>query len=271
MSSTVELRRVFWDGRFGQMHVRVARPAPGNPVLFPPLVCLHQSPKSGKQMEALIKTLGRDRVCYAPDFPGFGDSAPPPRPPTVADYAAAIGDLLDAWGHVPVDFYGYHTGALSAVELAIARPTQVRRLVLVGLPLLDDAERQAIRSQPWPVPITTDGSHLVTEWKRALHWAGPGQTLAMTAEGFVDKLKAGEKAFWGALAATAQPFHERLPLVSQPILAIGPRDDLWDISPRGEALMRNGRFERWPDYGFGVMDVATDVVAAAVRRHLDPA
>jgi len=187
----------------------------------------------------------------------------------VADYAAAIGDLLDAWGHVPVDLYGYHTGALSAVELAIARPAQIRRLVLMGLPLLDDAERQAIRSQPWPVPISADGSHLVTEWRRALHWAGPGQTLAMTAEGFVDKLKAGDRAFWGALAAAAHPFHQRLPLVQQPILAIGPRDDLWEISPRCEGLLRHGRFERWPDHGFGMMDVATAHVAAAVRGHLD--
>jgi pimeloyl-ACP methyl ester carboxylesterase len=220
-------------------------------------------------MEALIRALGEDRWAYAPDFPGFGDSDPPAAPPSISEYAASIGALLDATGHSPVDVFGYHTGALSAVELAIERPMQIRRLVLVGLPLLDDTERGALVAQPWPMPAQRDGSHLAVEWERSWHWAGPGQTFEMIARGFLDKLKAGERASWGARAVAGYRLVERLPLVRQPILAIGPRDDLWEVSPRCVGLIQHGWFERWPENGFGLMDVATARLAARVRDHLD--
>jgi hypothetical protein len=93
--------------------------------------------------------------------------------------------------------------------------------------------------------------------------------LAQIAEGFVDKLKAGPTGHWGAMAAISYRLQDRLPSVTQPILAIGPKDDLWQASPRCKDMMRAGRFESWPDYGFGVMDVATDKLASAMRQHLD--
>jgi pimeloyl-ACP methyl ester carboxylesterase len=33
-----------------------------------------------------------------------------------------------------IDVLGYHAGALIAIELAIARPQQIRRVVMVGVP-----------------------------------------------------------------------------------------------------------------------------------------
>jgi hypothetical protein len=94
-------------------------------------------------------------------------------------------------------------------------------------------------------------------------------TLPMIMRGFVDKLKAGDKAFWGGRAAMRYGFETKLPQVTQPILAIGPKDDLWEISPRCEGLMKNGRFERWPEHGFGIFDVAAERINAKIRTHLD--
>jgi hypothetical protein len=140
---------------------------------------------------------------------------------------------------------------------------------LIGLPVMDQAQIDAFSKQPWPVPMTMDASFVTAEWNRSVQWAGPGMTLPLIMRGFFDKLKAGDKAFWGARAAMRARFRETLPEVTQPILAIGPRDDLWDTSPRAEGLIRNGTFERWPDHGFGIFDVASERINARIRNHLD--
>ena len=261
------IRRNFVDCRFGQLHVRVAAPASSDK---PALLCFHQSPQSGRAFTEVLRDLGRDRPVYAPDTPGFGDSDLPQDMPEIADYAGAMGEMIDALKLGPVDILGYHTGALIATELALARPQQVRRMVLIGLPVFAQAEIDAFFKVPWPMPLTEDATYVTTEWNRSSQWRGPGVTLPVMFRGFVDKLKAGETAFWGARAAMRYPFAARLPLVAQPILAIGPRDDLWDISPRAEPLLRNGSFIRWPDHGFGLFDAAREAINARIRGHLDP-
>ncbi len=251
------------------MHLHVATPSDPPAPLFTPLLCIHQTPKSSRQTLRLARRLAQDRVVYAPDLPGFGNSDAPLEPPGISDYAECLGQLIDDRSPARLDILGYHTGAMNAVELALQRPQQVRRLVLIGVPLLTDEERATIRQQPFPVPSRRDGSHLRTEWERALRWAGPGQTLQMIELGFLDKLRAGKHGHWGALAAVEYPMAERLARIAQPILAIGPRDDLWEISPRAAPLIQQGHFERWPDYGFGIMDVASKALEAAIRKHLD--
>lgn len=261
--------RSYFDCRFGQLHVHTARPPSGAAPHFTPLLCFHQSPQSGRVFLEVLKDLGRDRFVYAPDTPGYGESDAPTSPPDIADYADAMGDLLDQLGHMPVDLLGYHTGALTATELALARPQQIRRLVLIGLPLVDQSFIDAFNSKPWPVPMTMDASFVSAEWNRSVQWAGPGMTLPLIMRGFVDKLKAGDKSFWGGRAAMRARFHEKLPRVTQPILAIGPKDDLWEISARAEGQIQNGRFERWPDHGFGIFDVAKESINAKLRGHFD--
>ena len=172
------------------------------------MVCFHQSPQSGKVYTEILKSLGTDRQVFAPDTPGFGESDPPDEPPGIEDYASAMEDLIDQLGLTRFDILGYHTGALTGTEIAVRRPDQVRRLVLIGLPVLTQDEIDAFFKQPWPIPMTEDGSHITTEWERSVSWAGPGTTLPLIQRGFVDKLKAGELAHWGGRAAMLYPFGE---------------------------------------------------------------
>jgi pimeloyl-ACP methyl ester carboxylesterase len=260
------IRRVYVDGPFGQIHMRVA--APQSAPTRTPLICFHQSPQSGRVFTEVLKGLGTDRFVYAPDTPGYGESDLPAEPPDIADYAKAMGAVLDQLGHVPVDILGYHTGALTATELAINRPKQIRRMVLIGLAVFKQDEIDNFFKTPWPIPMTMDDSFVRNEWNRSVQWAGD-HPLPLIARGFVDKLKAGDKAFWGARAAMRYPFAEKLPKVTQPVLAIGPKDDLWDISTRAAPLIKNGTFERWPDNGFGIFDLATERINAKIRSHLD--
>jgi pimeloyl-ACP methyl ester carboxylesterase len=97
--------------------------------------------------QKFLPLLGRDRSVYAPDTPGSGESDGPPRP-SPADAAAALGDFLDSMRFRQIDVLGYQGGSLLAAELAIARPQQVRRVVLVGVPAMPEGERLRQIGQP---------------------------------------------------------------------------------------------------------------------------
>lgn len=265
------LRRAYFESRFGQLHVHYAIPSGGGFDEATTLLCFHQSPMTARVFDPFLKVLGTDRSIYAPDTPGYGESDGPPGKPSIAEYAAAMGDFLDAMRFRKLDLLGYHTGALIAAELAIERPQLVRRLVLAGVPVMTDAEQAAFRKTPWPVPVAEDGSHLATEWQRSLQWRGPGVSLEQVAAGFAEKLRAGPRASWGASAAMEYPTAEKLRAISQPTLVIRPKDDLWEPTARAKGLLRNGSFLDLPQYGFGLFDVAAAELAAACREFLDKA
>jgi pimeloyl-ACP methyl ester carboxylesterase len=264
----VNLRRLYVDCRFGQLHVRSAFPSNGGFDELTPLVCLHQSPMSSRTFRHFLGPMATDRSVFAPDTPGFGESDPPASQPAIADYAGAMLDFLDQMRLRQVDLLGYHTGAAIAAEMAIAMPARVRRIVMVAVPVFEPAERAAFDAKPWPAPLAEDGSHLADEWQRSLRWRGPGVSIEQLAAGFAEKLRNGPQAWWGASAAVHWPAAERLPQVRQPVLVLRPRDDLWEHTPRARALLPQAQLRDLEDYGFGVFEVAPQVMAQEARAFL---
>jgi pimeloyl-ACP methyl ester carboxylesterase len=128
------LRRAYFECRYGQLHVHNAIPPGGGFEEGTPLLCLHPAALSGRVFQRFLQLMGRDRSVYAPDLAGCGESDGPVGRANAAEHAGAIGDFLDAMRFRSIDVLGYHAGALIAIELAIARPQQVRRLILVGVP-----------------------------------------------------------------------------------------------------------------------------------------
>src|SRR2546429_572698 len=111
-------------------------------------------------------------------------------------------------------------GALSAPELAVTRPAQVRRLVLVSVPLLTDAERESLRRTPPPTPPALDGSQLPSEWQRTVQAYGQGAPVEIVARAFAEKLCNGTHAAWTTSAAAQYPLRERLGLITQQVLVL---------------------------------------------------
>jgi pimeloyl-ACP methyl ester carboxylesterase len=265
----VNLRRMYVDCRFGQLHLRSAFPSNGGFDELTTLICLHQSPMSSRAFGDFLGQMATDRSVYAPDLPGYGESDAPLVPPSIADYAAAIGDFVDQMRFRQVDLLGYHTGSSVAAELAIARPEQVRRVVMVAAPVFTAGELDAFEKRPWPVPVREDGAHLAEEWQRTLRSRGPGVPLERLAEGFADKLGGGARAGWGTIAAMRYPAQQRLQGLAQPTLVLRPKDDLWDVTPRAKPLLPDARFVDLADLGFGLFDAAPEIVARHVRAFLD--
>jgi pimeloyl-ACP methyl ester carboxylesterase len=134
---TIHLRKMYVDCRFGQLHLHTSFPSSGGFDELTPVLCVAPPTLTGRAFRPLLRDLGRDRSVYAPDIPGSGESDAPDHAPTVADQAAAFIDLIDSLRLKQVDVIGYQTGSLAAIELALARPEQVRRAVLIGVPPSD--------------------------------------------------------------------------------------------------------------------------------------
>jgi len=267
--ATVNLRRAYFECRYGQLHVRTAFPSTGGFDEHTPLVCLHEGPGSSRSFAPLLAAMGTDRSVYAADLPGCGESDPPPAQPAVADYAQAVGDFLGNLRLRRVDVLGYHEGAAIAAELAMREPERVRRLVFAGLSAYTGAEREALHPQPYPEPPSLDGAHLLAGWQRHLAARGPGVSLEELAAAFADELHNGPHARWVAHAVYGWRAQERLPLVAQPVLVLRLHGDLPEPAQRAQRLLRTAHFHDLGELGAAALTVAPEAVAARVRAFLD--
>ncbi len=253
----------------GQVHVYHGAPATGEQRQEPPVLMLHHSPNSAQVYHALLPELAKDRRVLAPDTPGFGMSDKPDEAPSVEDFAGWMIELLDALELDRANVIGYHTGAMTAVEMALIAPERVGKLMIIGIPVFNQEERDAYFANPWPAQMQPDDREYVCdEWKKSLAWRGPGQTLEMVKGTLIAKLQSGDQAWWGPRAAFLYPMAERLAKVKHEILAVNAKDDLWDISSRAQPLLQR-EIVQAPDYGFGMLEVAEQFVASMARDFFD--
>jgi pimeloyl-ACP methyl ester carboxylesterase len=131
-AEAVRTRRAYFDCRFGQLHVRTAFPATGGFDEQVTLFCLHADQSSSRAFARFLPEIADVRSVYAPDLPGLGESDPSPES-TTGEAAQALSDLADDLRLRQIDVLGIHSGARAALDLAAARPTLVRRLVLAGV------------------------------------------------------------------------------------------------------------------------------------------
>ena len=261
------VRRGYVRGRFGQIHYRITKPAVETGKL--PLVCFHMSPNSSRVYERFVGFMGTDRVCIAPDTPGFGDSDAPAEPPHIRDYAGAMGDLIDAMGLGEVDVMGYHTGSETCVEIGHQRPDQVRRIVMVSAPIFTDKELVEFRNNYALLEPQEDGSHMVEKWRAHQVWRMDGWTLDHLAYQINDALRRPDISWWGHRAAFDYPFKDRLKSVNKPVLVLNPEDDLVQYSNRAKGLAKHLAVCDLPGWSHGFLDLKTEETVQMVRAHLD--
>lgn len=262
------VRRLYSDGRFGQMHLRIAQP---EIPMCRPLICFHMSPLSGLMFETWLSEMGRDRVAVAVDTPGFGYSDTPSSAPSMADYAAAMGDVLDSpalseHDLTEIDVLGYHTGGRIAAQLTLQRPKTIRHIVLVGAGMYSQTQQKKHYAGFGRGPVQDDGSHLVTLWKSMLRWRGPHRSLADLMRSYPDMLRGGENQHLIYRANTEFSLAAHLNDIHQPILVLNPRDDLWEYTPLIESYLKPGdKLINLPDCGIGFLDYRTEATATVVR------
>ncbi len=261
--------RRFIDGPDGQLHVRTKAPVQSSSKT--PLYCIHQSPSSSIAMAAVVSEMGNDRPCAAGDTPGFGESDPPSTPPEIEDYAAAHGAVIDALGWTgPVDVFGFFTGSKIAVSLAFTRPTQIRKIVLLGAPLYTDAELEHERTTYKPDEPDWEAGHLSKWWAHLKAGAPQPYPLSLFTRHFAEIQRGGPNSWWGHRAAFNVDLREWLPQIKQPTLIFCPSDPQGEKSKGAVDLLEQGARIDLPYPGQGLLDLHTAEVCGHIREFLDP-
>ena len=113
-----------------QIHIRELEPSGnenGNPIL-----CLHPSPYSGLFFETIMPMINKNRKIIAPDYLGYGSSSSIESPPSINDYAASIGEVLNQVGNYEqYNLIGFHTGCLVANELCLLIPDKIDQIIMI--------------------------------------------------------------------------------------------------------------------------------------------
>lgn len=267
--AVTHVRRSYAESRFGQIHLWTAYPSGGGFDERTPIVCIHHAGGSGRLFSPMLKELGNDRSVYAPDLPGHGTSDAPTGKAGVADLAGAIGDFIDGLRLRQVDLFGYQLGAAVATELAIARPQQVRRVMLWGVPAYSSQDRVTMLQNPAALGTREDGSDVSEEWQRTLERRGPNTNSVALAEEFADRIRAGVYGVKALAAALDYSPSERLPLLKQPTLVLRLKDEFWEQAPRIRGALTNGSMLDLSDYGQGFLSAAPQRFASVAREFYD--
>jgi pimeloyl-ACP methyl ester carboxylesterase len=259
------IRRLY-PTRFGQLHLRSHE---GKGV---PLVLLHMSPRSGAMWEMLQERL--ERPTHAPDRLGYGFSDAPPWALSLEQYAQSTIDGLQAAGMVGhIDLLGVHTGSIEAIEIAHQLGSQVRRLVVVGMPLFtaEEQQRQLEKYSEQPLKPATEGGHVLGAWRGQFALREPPFDLADTHRRFVEHVLAANP---GAAfrAACGYSVDKKLKALKAPLTVFAPHDDIIEQTLRVKPLLKSdAAYVDLPDLGLDLFSKALERMVILVNRHLPSA
>jgi pimeloyl-ACP methyl ester carboxylesterase len=218
--TTPKIRRAFADLSVGQVHYAECAGGRGAPDA-PPVLLLHQSPRSWAEYKAVLPLIGAQRRAIAMDTAGFGDSAAGDVPASIEQWATVACELLEALGIDRADVVGHHTGGAVALELAAAFPDRVRALVLSSTSFTGEAFRRARAERPPidEVAPSEDGSHLAALWQKRQGFYPAGRPELL--EAFVrDALKISGGVEDGHRAMATYRMEERIGRIAHPVLII---------------------------------------------------
>ncbi|SHK98565.1 Pimeloyl-ACP methyl ester carboxylesterase [Pseudonocardia thermophila] len=249
---------------WGQVHYRCG----GDPTA-PTVLALHQSPLSSATFEAVIEPVVRRGVrMVALDTPGFGMSDPTPEQWTIPDYARAVWQVADLLGLGKVHLLGQHTGAVIAAEAAFQQPERIDGLVLQGLPLYSDEEREEKKRSYAPAyEPAEDGSHIgvIRDRIRRLY---PRLGVAETDRQLIEYLSTGPD-YATAYRAVFDYRVDTERLDTFPVLLLHGSDDLVDrFTPQVTAALPNARLVTIPDGTDFVMDEQPEAFAEELARYV---
>lgn len=224
--------RAFAPLRDGQIHFASCGPADAPPVLL-----LHQTPRSWREYAAVLPLVGERYRAIAMDTLGFGDSArAADGAVSIARWAGVAVELLDHLGIERAHVVGHHTGGVIALELAASRPERVGGLVLSSTPYTDETFRVARAERPPidEVEPQPDGSHLTELWgKRQFFYPAERPDLLLA---FVrDALAVIDDVEGGHTAVSSYRMEDTIARVVAPTLLIRATDDPF-ASPHADEL-----------------------------------
>jgi pimeloyl-ACP methyl ester carboxylesterase len=205
----------------------------------PPLLLLHGGWSDGRDWQPQLESLSDEFDVIAWDAPGCGGSSDPDGPMTIADYAGAVVDLVDALGVGSVHLCGLSFGGGLALAVYEHHPGIVRSLVLVSAyagwkgslpPDEVEARLQRVRSELGRPPVEWIDGYLPGFFAQPV----PADVLALVRSVMLDVRAAGTEAMLSAFADA--DLRDVLPTIVVPTLVLHGSADVRAPRPVAEAL-----------------------------------
>ena len=251
----------------GQLRVRRNTDAEGHT-----LVVQHDAASSSDTVDRVSQSLVGHRPVLAVDLPGHGesDNTIGETDVTVARYRAVLGQALDSLGLEQVDFYGMWGGGLVGLDMAVAEPGRIRRLVMSNVLYHTDAERAELKANYTPVwEPDWYGGHLLMIWhmmrdqglfwpwfkrgKAGIIWQEPYIDTEMVNGRVLEVFKAPVMWRLAYQSHFDYPTHDQLAQVKVPTLLCSPKWDpnyphsqaAHEAMPHSEFMELEGGIEDW--------------------------
>ena len=254
------------DSEWGQVHYRRAGDQGPWVALF------HESPLSSQVFERVLPLLGGTVRAVAFDTPGYGGSAPPPSNGfEIPDYARVLAGAAEALGMSSPVLAGVHTGASIALEVASILTTGSSGLVLSGIPLYSEEERQYYVSEWTPKPpVDSKGSQFAWAVERYRRIWGEDVPADMLHLAVVNVMRVADRYDWAYQAAFRHDPSSPLTATTLPVLLLNAEFDLLAYKdPLAQTLARHAELMVLPDVRGQVHLRAPDVYAREVLRFID--
>jgi pimeloyl-ACP methyl ester carboxylesterase len=260
----MRVKRGFADTRLGQIHYVTAGSGP-------PVLLLHQTPRSWDEFRDVIPLLSTRFRIYAMDTIGYGESARLTGPTTVESLADGVVAFMSAMELDKASIVGHHTGGVIAVQVAACHPELVDKLVLSGTTCVDEEGRRI--AAEWP-PIdeavfSPDGSHLLELWRNRASYYPPDRPDLLQRL-VLDALKVLDRVEEGHIAVDAFHMEELLPRITAPTLLMCGTEDwaAFPDLPRLAAYLPHAEVVEVPGTGVPMVDHVPEKFAAIVMEFL---
>ncbi|MEM6680661.1 MAG: alpha/beta hydrolase [Pseudomonadota bacterium] len=252
------------DGPFGQIHLRQWQPA-SSPARRT-LICLHPAPFSGLAFQHIAPFLAQQRRVIAPDYPGYGGSAPVPEGmPSIGDYADAMEVVLhhaleDSDG---IGLIGFHTGCLVAAELCTRALPGLDMSCLIDVPAFP-AEKSADMARAFgsEFDVTDMLECLEKPWNSSFKSRLETQSRSSAFAMFVEQLRAGSAMNAAFHAAFSYDWQQRFTQVQVATTVLATQSSLLDGSRAASRIIPGARLLERLDVTRSVLDAHAEVIAA---------
>lgn len=233
-----------------------------------PLVILHGWGLSKKRFEPLTNALQKKKyTVYALDFPGFGETAIPSTPMTLADYAEFLDGFVKKNSIKNPVFIGHSFGGRVALKYQQLFPGKTKALILTGTPGFTPVARKKLALF---VGVAKLGKLL---------FSIPGLSLVQDSVRRWYYYLVGAKEFYRAEGAMRQTFKNIVQERLEPCMACvtvstflvwGALDQItpvW-IAHKMHETIKGAKLEILPDVGHGVPFKEPDVFVKAIEPFL---
>lgn len=222
--------RDYIDGPYGQIHVRVAGPPDGVP-----MVLVHKMVWSSVEFEKALPILADMGVrAIAVDLPGYGLSDAPSAEPSAEDYADALVPVLDHFGIGRAVFVGANTGATIAAAFGTAHPDRTLGVAMDGPPLFSEEELKHLLAEPeFDRTARPHGATLLRRWQDIEALANGRLSDEAIQTGLLQFFQAGPDYLWGHQAIFKADLSGMLNRIAVPTLIVTyPGDQLRETALR---------------------------------------